>query len=67
MVRGSYCYEKGITSTDDRATAYTGPAFGATVQAPLNKEKSSFLGFEYSYRISDPFQGTHQIGVKLML
>lgn len=66
MVRSSYCYEKGITTTDDRATAYTGPAFGATIQAPLNKDKSSFLAFEYAYRLSDPFSGTHQFGVKVL-
>lgn len=67
MLRGGYLYEKGIFNSTDRTTAYTGPSAGISVQVPLNKEKGSNFSIDYSYRHSDPFQGTHCIGVKLSL
>ena len=65
MLRAAYTYEEGITSKADRTSVYTGPSAGITVQVPLNKEKGSVFGVDYSYRASDPFSGTHSIGVRL--
>ena len=66
MVRVGYSYEKGITSKEDRTTVFTGPSAGFTVEIPFGKNKSSF-GVDYSYRHTDPFQGTHSIGVRINL
>jgi hypothetical protein len=65
MLRGAYSYEEGITSVANRTSVYTGPSAGITVQVPLNKENGSMFGIDYSYRASDPFSGTHSIGVRL--
>jgi len=67
MLRAGYQYEKDILNDFDqgRSTALTGPAAGFSVQAPLNKEKGSFFSFDYSYRASNPFDGTHSIGARL--
>ena len=67
MLRAGYAYEKGLTNKADRTTAYTGPCGGFTVEIPLNKEKGSSFGLDYSYRASDPFQGTHSVGVRINL
>jgi hypothetical protein len=65
MLRGAYTYEEGITSQADRTNVYTGPSAGITVQVPLNKENGSMFGLDYSFRASNPFSGTHSIGVRL--
>jgi hypothetical protein len=64
MLRAAYTYEEDIT-TKERTSVYTGPSAGITVQVPLNKENGSKFGVDYSYRASDPFSGTHSIGVQL--
>lgn len=66
MVRVGYTYEKGITSKEDRTTVFTGPSAGFTVEVPFGKNKSTF-GIDYSYRDTDPFQGTHSLGIRLNL
>jgi len=67
MLRGGYTYEEGITSNAERTTAFTGPSAGFTVAVPLNKEKGSSLAIDYSYRATDPFNGTHSIGARFNL
>lgn len=66
MLRVGYTYEKGITNKDDRTTVFTGPSAGFTVELPFGKNKSTF-GLDYSYRATDPFQGTHSIGARINL
>lgn len=66
MVRAGYSYEKGITNKEDRTTVFTGPSAGFTVEIPFGKNKSTF-GLDYSYRHTDPFQGTHSIGARINL
>jgi len=67
FLRGGYIYEKGIGSYETRTTAYTGPTAGLSVQVPINKENGSSFSIDYSYRSTDPFEGTHNIGVKVSL
>lgn len=67
MLRAGYTYEDGITSDTERTTAYTGPSGGLTVSVPINKEKGSTLAIDYSYRATDPFNGTHSIGARINL
>jgi hypothetical protein len=66
MIRGGYNFEKGIFSSSDRTTVYTGPCAGFTLEIPMGKNKSTF-GIDYSYTATNPFQGTHSIGVRINL
>ncbi|MBK7212956.1 MAG: PorV/PorQ family protein [Bacteroidales bacterium] len=65
LLRGGYTYEEGITKDADRTTVFTGPSGGLSVQVPLNKEKGSIFSVDYSYRATDPFQGSHTIAARL--
>lgn len=66
MVRAGFDYEKGITSTDTRTTAFTGPSFGATLELPFSKRGSTFA-IDYSYRATNPFNGVHSFGARINL
>lgn len=66
MLRAGYGYEKKdddgtITKADKGVTA------GFTIELPLNKEKGSTFGLDYSYRATESFDGTHSIGVRMNL
>lgn len=72
MLRAGYGYEKGVGNDDDskdpyRTTSQKGLSAGFTVQLPLNKEKGSTFGIDYSYRSTMPFSGTHSIGLRMDL
>jgi hypothetical protein len=66
MVRAGYAFEKGLFSTSERTNVYTGPCAGFTLEVPFTKTKSTF-GIDYSYTASNPFQGTHALGVRINL
>jgi len=66
MLRGGFTYEKDIFSSDLRATVFTGPSAGFTVEIPLGKTGKTF-GLDYSYRATDPFSGTHSFGARFNL
>ncbi len=68
MLRAGYTYQDGIfnSSVANRGTVFTGPSAGLTVSVPFSKEKESGgIAIDYSYRATNPFQGTHSIGIKL--
>lgn len=67
MLRLGYTYEDGITDKSTRTSVFTGPSAGFTVQAPINKQKGSTFSIDYSYRDTDPFDGTHTFGVRINL
>ena len=72
MLRVGYGYEKGIGNEDDtqdnyRTSAQKGLSAGFTIELPLNREKGSTFGLDYSYRSTMPFDGTHSIGVRMNL
>jgi hypothetical protein len=66
MLRAGYAYEKGIGGKDSKS-AYTGPTAGVTIEIPFGKEKQSTFGLDYSYRFTNPFSGTHCIGLRMNL
>jgi len=68
MFRAGYYYEKNINKSYDngRRTAFTGPAAGLTFEIPINEKKST-VGIDYSYRLTNPFGGTHTFGLRLNL
>jgi len=67
MLRAGYTYEDGITDKSTRTSVFTGPSAGVTVQVPINKKKGSTFSIDYSYRDTDPFDGTHTIGARINL
>lgn len=67
MIRGGYTLESDTWfDSEKRATANKGPAFGASVVAPLGKKGTTF-GFHYAYQTTENFSGTHSIGVRIDL
>ena len=66
MVRTGYTYEKGIRDPKTRSTALRGPSAGFTVELPMRTNGGTF-GLDYSYRHTDPFQGSHTIGARINL
>jgi hypothetical protein len=64
MVRGGLYTERGIFTGIDRRTVFTGPAAGFTFEVPFNDKKST-IGFDYSYRFTNPFGGSHTFGLRL--
>jgi hypothetical protein len=69
MVRGGYRYEKGISSdllTAERTTAFTGLSGGVSLEVPLKEDGPSF-GVDYSFRATNPYAGTHTIGLRFNL
>lgn len=67
MFRLGLYTEKGIFNKDKRETVFTGPAAGITIELPFNKEKSSTVGLDYSYRFTNPFAGIHSFGFRINL
>ncbi len=66
MIRTGYTYEDGIRDPSTRTTALRGPSGGFTVELPMGSSGSTF-GIDYSYRHTDPFQGSHSIGARINL
>ncbi len=70
MLRGGYVLQFGKGGQDIAGSALTGPTAGATVEVALGKkgaDKKTKLGFDYSYRLTNPFAGVHAIGIRLAL
>ncbi len=65
MLRVGYRYEDGILDDSQRTNVHTGLAAGATIQVPLGKGSDSKFGIDYSYKSTNPFNGTHSIGIRL--
>lgn len=66
MLRAGYAFEEGLFSATERTTVYTGPCAGFTLEIPMGKNKSTF-GIDYSYMATNPFQGTHSLGIRINL
>jgi len=71
LLRGGFNYEDGVNPFEDdyefRTTVFTGPTGGVSVRVPLNKENGSVFSIDYSYRDTDPFNGVHTIGARIIL
>ncbi len=69
MLRAAFVYEKGIFKADERLNAYTGFAGGVTFEIPFKtgENKYSTFGLDYSYRSTNPFNGTHSFGCRVNL
>lgn len=67
MIRTGFRYEDGITDDAKRTNVHTGLAAGATLQVPFKKGGESMFGIDYSYKSTNPFNGTHAIGIRLAI
>lgn len=76
MIRGGYDYIKNTTVDGLRSTAHTGLTAGATVEMPFGKNgeeaedtdvKRHRFGIDYSFRATNPWNGTHTVGIRLAL
>ena len=71
LLRGGYVWENGVNPFEDdyetRTTVFTGPTAGVSIRVPLNKENGSAFSIDYSYRDTDPFQGVHTIGARIIM
>lgn len=82
MIRSAYTFEKGIwadyainkklpdfMANDVRLNPHTGLSLGATFELPFKsgKDQTSRFALDYAYRLSNPYNGTHNIGIRLDL
>jgi hypothetical protein len=66
MLRAAYRFESGQFKKASRLNVYTGFAAGFTFDAPLKKDGPR-LGIDYSFRMTQPYAGTHSIGLHFNL
>lgn len=66
MARAGYVYEKGNFDYSARRNAFNGFCGGLTYDLPFKKSGNKFA-LDYSYRDTNPFSGTHSIGIKISL
>lgn len=68
MLRAAYRFDNGQFKQATRLSSYTGLAAGLSVDVPFKKDGSGpRLGIDYSFRATQPFQGTHSIGLHFTL
>lgn len=67
FARAGYYYEKGMLGDGERTTAFTGPSAGMSVKIPLNKKTGTTVSIDYAYRFSNPWFGSHSMGLLLDL
>ena len=63
IIRGAYKYELGTEPLNSLNNVYTGLSAGVSLALPLNKELGSKVYLHYAYRTTNPFNGTHNIGL----
>jgi hypothetical protein len=67
MIRGGYKYEVGTTAADVNKSVFTGVCGGVSVQLPFNKSGDQKLSIDYGYLATNPFNGTHNLSLRLNL
>ena len=68
MLRGAYKYEFGSEANGGvEAPVETGISGGVSFEVPLKKESSNRFGIDYAYRTTQPWGGTHNISVRVIL
>ena len=67
FLHAGYRYQAGMLSnTQIHTNVYTGLSAGFSFELPLKKDGPR-MGFDYSYRLTNPFNGTHCIGVRVTI
>lgn len=63
-LRAGYVLDNSVWSDEIRMSAYSGLKAGLSIMVPNGKEGGSF-SLDYGYQSSNPFAGTHSIGVRI--
>lgn len=63
-LRGGYIWESDINKPEDRTTVFTGPTAGISIAPSIG---GIDMSFDYSYRGTNPYSGTHSIGARIRL
>jgi hypothetical protein len=66
MVRTAFRYENMMFTATDK-TVSTGFTAGASVQIPFKKESNKKIAFDYAFELTQAFQGTHSLSLRLSL
>lgn len=67
ILRGGYKHEMGVVAGDVNRSVYTGVCGGVTVEIPFNKRGDQKLSIDYGYLASNPWNGTHNIALRINL
>ena len=68
MLRAGYKIEVGLSAEREfEQSVYSGLSAGATIEVPTKKGGDSRFGIDYAYRTTSPFNGTHNISVRISL
>ncbi len=67
QIRAAYKYNLGSGDTAFEDDIYTGLAAGFSAILPISKKnKNQKVALDYAYRATDPFDGTHNLGVRFL-
>jgi hypothetical protein len=66
-LRAAYKYDIGSIPGSATNNVYTGLAAGVSVNVPIKKNSNQKLGIDYAYRATNPFNGTHNLGIRLSI
>ena len=66
-LRGAFRYEPGLFGNITEKPVYTGGSAGCSILVPLKKKSDKKIGLDYAYRTSNPFRGTHNLGLRFNL
>ncbi len=63
-VRSGFVHQKGVFDKENRTSAFTGLCAGLSYDIKTN---SNLVSIDYSYRATNPFNGTHSFGLRIGL
>ena len=66
FLRGGFQQDIGSNTTYNAKSALSGPTGGMTIQLPAG-DNGSVIGLDYSYRLTNPFNGIHSMGIHITL
>lgn len=66
FLRGGFQQDIGSTTTYNAQSALSGPTGGMTIQLPTG-DNGGVIGLDYSYRVTNPFNGIHSMGIHITL
>ena len=66
-LRGGYKIDLDSRVESDPPSVYTGLSAGVSIEVPFNADKDSRFGIDYAYRASQPFNGTHNLSLRISI
>ena len=64
ILRGAYRHTLTQAGSAFQKDVYTGLAAGASILVPMSKGSEQKVGIDYAYRPTNPFRGTHNLGIR---